>query len=56
MFSPPYEGPYQEMMVVTTKTHTLALRNHSGAAVPPQGSTVPNETDWDNVTVTMNPL
>lgn len=53
---PPYEGPYQEMMVVTTKTHTQALRNHSGAAVPPLGSADPNETDWENVTVTMNPV
>ncbi|MCJ8014826.1 alpha/beta hydrolase [Paenibacillus sp. KQZ6P-2] len=53
---PPYEGPYQEMLVVTNKTHTQSLRNQSEVVTQPEGSENPNETDWDNMTVTIDPL
>lgn len=53
---PPYEGPYQEMMVVASKTHEQALSNQSGAVTHTEGSENPSETDWDNMTVTIDPL
>lgn len=52
---PPYEGPYQEMMVVTAKTHMQALSNQGVAVTQPEGSENPNETDWENMTVTIDP-
>lgn len=51
---PPYDGPYQEMMVVTNKTHTQALSNQNEAAKYSEGSENPKEMDWENITVTMD--
>ncbi|AWV33801.1 alpha/beta fold hydrolase [Paenibacillus odorifer] len=51
---PPYDGPYQEMRVVTHKTHTQALSNQNESVESPTGSENPNEMDWDNIKVTLD--
>ncbi|MEK4288753.1 alpha/beta fold hydrolase [Paenibacillus sp. FSL P4-0502] len=51
---PPYNGPYQEMRVVTHKTHTQALSNQNESVESPTGSENPNEMDWDNIKVTID--
>ncbi|MCM3782435.1 alpha/beta hydrolase [Neobacillus mesonae] len=54
---PPYDGPYKEMMIVTNKTHTLALNNQKQAAKDAKDAgnpQYPDELDWDNMTVTMD--
>lgn len=52
---PPYEGPYQEMLVVTDRTHELAMSYQSQAVKQPEQPGNPNETDWDNITVSIDP-
>lgn len=51
---PPCNGPYQEMRVVTHKTHTQALSNQNESVESPTGSENPNEMDWDNIKVTID--
>lgn len=52
---PPYNGPYQEMLIVTHKTHTQALNNQNEAAEKSSFKTEnPVEIDWDNIKVTMD--
>lgn len=51
---PPYNGPYQEMRVVTHKTHTQALSNQNESVESPAGPDNPNEMDWDNIKVTLD--
>lgn len=60
---PPLDGPYDEMLRVTTATHAMAARH--GSSVPagspatagrPEevgGPTVPEEVDWSTVEVTL---
>lgn len=51
---PPYEGPYEEMLIVTEKTYGLAEMFHAGhAASKPFQS--PEEADWDDMEVSMDP-
>ncbi|AIQ35857.1 hypothetical protein R50345_15225 [Paenibacillus sp. FSL R5-0345] len=52
---PPYNGPYQEMMIVTHKTHTQALNNQNEAAEISSFETEnPDEIDWDNIKVSID--
>lgn len=52
---PPYNGPYQEMLIVTHKTHTQALNNQNEAAEKSSMETEnPDEIDWDNIKVSMD--
>lgn len=51
---PPYNRPYQEMRVVTHKTHTQALSNQNESVESPAGPDNPNEMDWDNIKVTID--
>ena len=56
---PPLDGPYAEMLQVTTATHDLAVANASAptaAEAPPPPSTEPtdpDELDWSTVQVTL---
>ncbi len=52
---PPYEGPYREMLVVTEKTYEQAVRNRDAAERPPGPNVSPEEIDWNNVQVTIDP-
>jgi pimeloyl-ACP methyl ester carboxylesterase len=54
---PPLEGPYAQMLQVTTATHEMAV---ASAASPPAGATAPpapqepaGEPDWSQVEVTL---
>jgi pimeloyl-ACP methyl ester carboxylesterase len=52
---PPLDGPYAEMLRVTTATHELAVANAAspaGTATPPSGEPA-GETDWSQVEVTL---
>lgn len=52
---PPYNGPYQEMLIVTQKTHTQALNNQNEVAEKISIETeYPDEIDWDNIKVSMD--
>ncbi|MEK4237164.1 alpha/beta fold hydrolase [Paenibacillus sp. FSL H7-0714] len=52
---PPYNGPYQEMLIVTQKTHTQALNNQNEVAEKNSIETEnPDEIDWDNIKVSMD--
>ncbi|MFD5020557.1 alpha/beta fold hydrolase [Paenibacillus sp. NPDC058367] len=52
---PPYNGPYQEMLNVTQKTHTQALNNQNEVAEKSSIETEnPNQIDWDNIKVSMD--
>lgn len=53
---PPYEGPYKEMRIVTQKTYELTLLDHQEPVYPSSESWNPDEVDWDNVPVTIDPL
>lgn len=54
---PPYEGPYQEMLTVTAKTHEQALQSSpsSSSQNSHQDAVSPEEYDWDQVQVTLDP-
>lgn len=53
---PPMDGPYKEMMVVTQKTYDQAVANqHSPASDGPKDVNSPEEIDWDNIEVKINP-
>lgn len=51
---PPYKGPYQEMMIVTHKTHSQALSNQNEPVEIPIETENPDEIDWDNIKVSMD--
>lgn len=50
---PPYEGPYQEMMIVTDKTHMLSTQRDGGKQPEEYGTS--QEIDWENMTVSIDP-
>ncbi|MHA7582274.1 alpha/beta fold hydrolase [Paenibacillus vandeheii] len=59
---PPYEGPYEEMRVVTTKTYEGALKQHeesgdihSAEALNKTEELSPDEVDWDNMDFKIDP-
>lgn len=52
---PPIEGPYKEMMTVTTKTYEQVLNNQDRSEADHSELTIPEEIDWDNIQVQMNP-
>ncbi|MBD2868669.1 alpha/beta fold hydrolase [Paenibacillus arenilitoris] len=52
---PPYEGPYREMMTVTTKTYLQAINNTAVTDFQPQDNVGLDEWDWDNVQVQLDP-
>jgi len=52
---PPYHGPYQEMLTVTTKSHEQALSQIYKGSQPEEASINPEEVDWNNVQVQMDP-
>ncbi|MEC0108556.1 alpha/beta hydrolase [Paenibacillus taichungensis] len=59
---PPYEGPYEEMRVVTTKTYEGALKQHeesgeihSAEALMKVEELSPDQLDWDNVELKIHP-
>lgn len=56
---PPYEGPYSEMMTVTHRTYEQAISNVQNANnqtdEPKNESWNPENMDWDNVPITINP-
>ncbi|NUU62437.1 alpha/beta fold hydrolase [Paenibacillus agri] len=52
---PPYEGPYKEMMVVTTKTYEQALNNHDNSNYQFEENISAEDFDWDNLQVTIDP-
>lgn len=52
---PPYKGPYLEMMTVTNKTYEQALQNEQKNLTSPHPSGNPEEIDWDNIPVTIDP-
>jgi pimeloyl-ACP methyl ester carboxylesterase len=52
---PPYNGPYDEMMIVTNNTHTQALNNQNEVAKSPIETENPDEIDWDKIKVSIDP-
>lgn len=55
---PPYEGPYKEMMAVTTKTYEQALGNRTNnqpISEYQMEENAPGEFDWNNIQVQMDP-
>lgn len=48
---PPIDGPYKEMMVVTSKTYELALRNQNSSDSEEQSDVSPEKVDWDQISV-----
>ncbi|RAV23275.1 alpha/beta fold hydrolase [Paenibacillus contaminans] len=52
---PPYEGPYQEMMIVTDKTHMQAVGTQRDGSKQPEEDGNSKEIDWENMTVTIDP-
>ncbi len=53
---PPMDGPYKEMMVVTQKTYDQAVTNqHSPVRNESKDFNSPEEIDWDNIEVKINP-
>lgn len=52
---PPYQGPYKEMRVVTDKTYEQAVSNYNNPVTPLAEYTNPEEIDWDNIQVQIDP-
>ncbi|RXZ82120.1 alpha/beta hydrolase [Paenibacillaceae bacterium] len=52
---PPYEGPYKEMLTVTTKTFEQALFNQNTSYDPFMENAKPEQIDWDNIQVQIDP-
>ncbi|WP_427050608.1 alpha/beta fold hydrolase [Paenibacillus sp. TC-CSREp1] len=48
---PPIEGPYQEMMVVTSKTYEQALDKQNSPDIKEHDPMNPEKVDWDNIQV-----
>jgi pimeloyl-ACP methyl ester carboxylesterase len=55
---PPLDGPYAQMLRVTTATHKLAVANAAAPAAtpsdPPPSGGSPEEVDWSQVEVTLS--
>jgi pimeloyl-ACP methyl ester carboxylesterase len=51
---PPIDGPYAEMLAVTTATHRLATEPRDRAAPPTAAEAAPDELDWSSVEVTLS--
>lgn len=59
---PPFEGPYEEMRVVTARTYEAALKQHGkleheqeGQASMNSEQLSPGEVDWDNIQIQIDP-
>ncbi|WP_440119998.1 alpha/beta fold hydrolase [Paenibacillus sp. QZ-Y1] len=59
---PPYEGPYEEMRVVTTKTYEEGLKQHGKLEHEQEGQgsknseqLCPEEVNWDNIQIKIDP-
>ena len=54
---PPLDGPYAQMLQVTTATHAMAVANSasapSGATTPPSSEDASGEPDWSQVEVSL---
>jgi pimeloyl-ACP methyl ester carboxylesterase len=50
---PPIDGPYAEMLAVTTATHRMAAEPHDPAA-PASAPAASEEPDWSSAEVTLN--
>src|SRR4029453_5594929 len=52
---PPLDGPYAEMLRVTTATHELAVANTAAPPPPPAepSGQSPDEVDWSQVEMTL---
>jgi pimeloyl-ACP methyl ester carboxylesterase len=50
---PPIDGPYAEMLRITTATHRMATEPHDPAA-PASAPAAPDELDWSLVEVTLS--
>jgi pimeloyl-ACP methyl ester carboxylesterase len=51
---PPLDGPYGQMLRVTTATHEMAMANAASPPPPPEPSDEPaDEIDWSQVQVTL---
>jgi pimeloyl-ACP methyl ester carboxylesterase len=54
---PPLDGPYAQMLQVTTATHAMAVANStsapSGATTPPSSQDAAGEPDWSQVEVSL---
>jgi pimeloyl-ACP methyl ester carboxylesterase len=51
---PPIDGPYAEMLAVTTATHRLATEPRDRAAPATAAEAAPDELDWSSVEVTLS--
>lgn len=51
---PPIDGPYKEMLSVTTATHEMTRSTHQASDFYPSHSTSNEEFDWSSVEVTMS--
>ncbi len=52
---PPYKGPYRQMLTVTAKTYEQALHPSPSSEESKQDFVSPEEIDWDQVQVTLDP-
>jgi pimeloyl-ACP methyl ester carboxylesterase len=52
---PPLDGPYKEMLTVTTRTHEQALRQENNAHTTVQTSEGPEGFDWSSVQIALDP-
>jgi pimeloyl-ACP methyl ester carboxylesterase len=54
---PPLDGPYPQMLQVTTATHAMAVANSApspgGATTPPSSEDASGEPDWSQVQITL---
>jgi hypothetical protein len=50
---PPLDGPYAEMLRVTTATHEIAVANAASPATTAPSEQAPDEWDWDPAQMTL---
>jgi pimeloyl-ACP methyl ester carboxylesterase len=51
---PPLDGPYAQMLRVTTATHEMAVANAASPPPPPPAADPAGEVDWSQVQVTLS--
>jgi pimeloyl-ACP methyl ester carboxylesterase len=51
---PPLDGPYAQMLRVTTATHEMAVANAASPPPPPPADAPAGEVDWSQVQVTLS--
>jgi len=51
---PPMDGPYAQMLRVTTATHEMAVANAASPPPPPPADDPAGEVDWSRVQVTLS--